>query len=106
MKLPLQAFALGDDLCLLGLAHEPFAAYQLQGEANSPFKQTLVLGYTGGCENYLATAEAYRMGNQGGYEASPFGAAMFYKHRLACKPEVAAQVVAAMTDVLRQAHQA
>jgi hypothetical protein len=105
LKMPLQAFALGDDLCILGLAHEPFAAYQLQGQENSPFKHTLVLGYTGGCENYLATAEAYRMGDKGGYEASPFGAAMFYKHRLACKPEVEAQMVAAMSDILRQAHQ-
>ena len=106
LKMPLQAFALGDDLCILGLAHEPFAAYQLQGEETSPFKHTLVLGYTGGCENYLATADAYRMGDRGGYEASPFGAAMFYKHRLACKPEVEPQMISAMGEVLREAQHA
>ncbi len=106
LRMPLQAFALGEDLCILGLSHEPFAAYQLQGEEKSPFDHTLILGYTNGCENYLATAEAYRMGDKGGYEASPFGAAMFYKHRLACKPEVEAQMVAAMGEVLREAKQA
>tara|TARA_Y100001933_G_scaffold59371_1_gene59381 strand:- start:4828 stop:6243 length:1416 start_codon:yes stop_codon:yes gene_type:complete len=106
LKMPLQAFALGDDLCILGMSHEPFAAYQLQGQEESPFAHTLILGYTNGCENYLATAEAYRMGDRGGYEASPFGAAMMYKHRLACKPEVEAQMLAAMNEVLREAHQA
>ena len=65
-----------------------------------------MLGYTGGCENYLATADAYRMGDRGGYEASPFGAAMFYKHRLACKPEVEPQMISAMGEVLREAQQA
>ena len=46
------------------------------------------------------------MGDRGGYEASPFGAAMMYKHRLACKPEVEPQMLAAMNEVLREAHQA
>jgi hypothetical protein len=30
---------------------------------------------------------------------------MFYKHRLACKPEVEAQMLSAMGDILREAHQ-
>ena len=55
----------------------------------------------GGVQNYLATADAYRMGDRGGYEASPQGAAAFYHHRLACKPEVEQQVREGMAAVLQ-----
>jgi hypothetical protein len=101
LRFPMQAFAIGDELCILGLPHEPFAAYQLRAERISPFRQTMVLGYTGGCESYLATADAYRMGSRGGYEASPQGAAFFYKHRLACKPEVEEQVHAGVAKIFQ-----
>jgi neutral ceramidase len=101
LRLPMQGFALGDDLCILGMAHEPFAAYQLHADKISPFRHTLVLGYTGGCESYLATADAYRMGPRGGYEASPQGAAFFYKHRLPCKPEVEVQIREGIAGIFR-----
>ncbi len=101
LRFPMQAFALGDELCILGIPHEPFAAYQLYANETSPFEQTLVFGYTGGCESYLATADAYRMGHRGGYEAGPQGAAAFYHHRLACKPEVEQQVHEGIAGVLQ-----
>ena len=101
LRFPRAAFAVGDALVIVAVPHEPSAAYQLGAERISPFRQTMVLGYTGGCESYLATADAYRMGSRGGYEASPQGAAFFYKHRLACKPEVEEQVHAGVAKIFQ-----
>ncbi|MDA1280960.1 MAG: hypothetical protein O3B95_13155, partial [Chloroflexi bacterium] len=82
--------------------HEPFAAYQLFADKESPYQHTFVLGYTNGCENYVATADAYKMGARGGYEASPLGAAFTYFHRLACKPEVEQQIKDGIVTVFKK----
>lgn len=61
-----QGFALGPDLALVALSNEPFVEYQRFVQAHSPFRHTLVFGYTNGCTGYLPTADAYYLG---GYEA-------------------------------------
>ena len=68
-----QAFALGRDLALVGLSHEPFVEYQLFLQQESPFPHTMVFGYTNGCESYVPTADACYLE---GYEA--FGAQRLY----------------------------
>lgn len=59
------ATAIGDDIALLGMSVEPFAAIGLAIQAGSPFAQTLVSGYCGLSFAYLPTADAYPLG---GYE--------------------------------------
>lgn len=79
-----QAFSLGDEFCLLGLTHEPFAEYQLWADRVSDFAHTMALGYTNGCESYLPTKQALSLG---GYEGSRTGAALSYWNRLRLAPE-------------------
>ena len=69
----IQAFALGKDLAVVGLSHEPFVEYQRFFQQESPFPDTLVFGYTNGCESYVPTADAYYLQ---GYES--FGAQRLY----------------------------
>jgi hypothetical protein len=60
-----QGFALGPDIALVGLTHEPFVEYQLFLQNYSPFPHTMVFGYANGCADYVPTADAFALG---GYE--------------------------------------
>jgi hypothetical protein len=83
LPFPATAVRLGDDCCLLALAHEVFVDYQLWAETASPFAHNLVLAYTNGCESYLPTDHELTLG---GYEAASFptaGAALRYPRRVA-----------------------
>ena len=102
LRFPMQAFAVGEELCIVGVPHELFSGYQLYVNEVSPFKHTLVFAYTNGCEHYIARAQDYEMGHRGGYEASPGGAAMMYHHRLACKPEIEEQIKKGFVDILQE----
>ena len=84
LRFELQVFGIGDEFCLVGMAHEVFGEYQLHAEEVSRFRHTMALGYTNGCESYLPTAEALSLG---GYEGSRFGAALAYRHRLRLRPD-------------------
>jgi hypothetical protein len=83
------ATAIGDDIALLAVSVEMFAATGLAIKAGSPFAQTLVSGYSGPSGGYLPTAEAYPLG---GYEIeiTPFA------------PNAADVAVEASIDVLRE----
>ena len=59
MLLRLSAFAIGDDLCIVSLPSETFAEYQLFADEASPFKHTVVFGYTNGGVGYIATKKDY-----------------------------------------------
>ena len=85
IPLPMRAFAIGGELCILSLPGEMFAEYQLFADEISPFKHTLVFGYTNGNSGYIATKKDYDLGLDGGYEAS-------LKHRLAPEASVEAQI--------------
>ena len=65
----MSAFAVGNELCILSLPDETFAEYQLFADEISPFKHTLVFGYTNGRALYIATQKDYELGPNGGYEA-------------------------------------
>jgi len=95
-----QAFSLGDEFCLLGLTHEPFAEYQFWAEKVSSFRHTIVLGYTNGCESYVPTREALSLG---GYEGSRTGAALSYRHRLRLTSNCEDMVKKNLLPLLRQA---
>lgn len=87
MDYPIWAYAVGETFCIASLSHEPFAEYQLNGVKDSPFRHTIVLGYNGGVDSYIATNSAYQLGQAAGYEAAPHMHAIDSKHRLALKPE-------------------
>jgi len=53
------------DVAIIGLSGEVFVEYALSIRSSSPFKETLVLGYTNGCIGYVPTSSAYE---EGGYE--------------------------------------
>jgi neutral ceramidase len=83
LPFPIQMFAVGKELCIVGLPHEMFCSYQLWIDANSPFRHNMVFGYTNGCETYIGTAKDYTLG---GYETAVFpelGAQMAYHYRMA-----------------------
>ena len=62
--LPIHALRLGDAL-LLALGCEAFVEYAMFGRRVSPFRETLVIGYTDGNIGYLCTADVFP---EGGYE--------------------------------------
>jgi len=71
MPYPMSAFAIGDEVCIIALPHETFCDYQLWAVEKSPYKHTLVFGYTNGIEGYVAAKKDYDLGYRAGYEASP-----------------------------------
>ena len=87
VRVPVRGFAVGSELAFLMLPHEMFAEYQLYAEEVSPFKHTIVLAYTNGCEIYVGTAKDYKLGAKGGYEIAQHGASILYHHRLPLRPE-------------------
>ena len=72
LELPMRAFAIGEDLCILMLPGEMFCEYQLHADAVSPFSHTIVLGYINGSVSYVATAKDYELPDlTGGHGVSP-----------------------------------
>ena len=55
MEFDVHVIALGDSIAVVGMPGEMFSEYQLKLQAASPFKTTMVLGYTNGCHGYFAT---------------------------------------------------
>ena len=102
LRYPIRGFSVGSELCILTLAHEPFCEYQLFAVEKSPFKNTLVFGYTHGVEQYIATRKAYELGMRGGYEASPHGHALHSKHRLALEPKAADMIEEGILEVMKK----
>ncbi len=81
IRMPIQALAVGE-FCLLAMAHEPFAEYHHHVNDICPFKHNMVLGYTNGLECYVGMKADYDLGERGGYETSPRGAAFMFESRL------------------------
>ena len=84
-----QAFAIGDDIALVGIPGEPFVEIGLQIKQRSPFKHTLFSGYSNVGWAYIPKPDAYPLG---GYEVeiTPFG------------PEAAGQVIGDNLALLNQ----
>jgi neutral ceramidase len=98
---PLRALALGDAFCLATQPHEPFAAFDARIAAATGFPHAMVLGYTNGLECYLATEDEFLLGENGGYEASPYGAAFMYERSLPLAPSAEQAVLAAWRQLGR-----
>jgi len=58
LAIPLQTVGLGD-LAIVAVPGETFSSFGLQLKRLSPFRNTLVLGYSNGCVGYIPTADAY-----------------------------------------------
>ena len=70
---PLRAVAVGGDLCILSLPYETFVEYQLYADTVSPFKHTIVLGFSEGGFGYVATRADYERNASTDYEAGLTG---------------------------------
>jgi hypothetical protein len=105
LRYPISGFSVGDELAIIGLAHEPVCSYQLFTVDASPFAHTMVFGYNHGVEQYIATAADYELGHLGGYEAAPHGHALSSKHRLALSPAAEAMIHEGIARVLSQLQQ-
>lgn len=101
MELRIRAFALGNQLCMLGLSHEMFAEYQQFVDEVSPFACNMVFAYTDGVESYVATEKDYLLGDKAGYEAAPLKAALAYQHRLPLAPEAERLIKAGIVEALQ-----
>jgi len=102
MRYPIRAFAIGRRLCILGLAHEPFAEYHHFVNGASPFEHNMVFGYTNGLHCYVGTEKDYLLGERGGYETSPWGAALMFESRLPLAPQAEKQIRAGILRTLRR----
>ena len=72
LELPMQAFAIGPDLCLLLLPGEMFCEYQLYAEEVSPYAHTVVLGYINFSVSYVGMKRDYELpGLTGGHGIAP-----------------------------------
>ena len=101
MRFPIRAFAIGKKLCMLGLPHEPFVEYHRFVNEVSPFEYNMVFGYTNGLHCYVGTEKDYLLGERGGYEISPWGAALMYEARLPLAPSAEKQIQAGIRRTLR-----
>jgi hypothetical protein len=99
MRMPIRAFVLGD-LCILGMAHEPFAEYHHYVNEICPFKHNMVFAYTNGLESYVGTKKDYDLGENGGYETSPRGAAFMFESRLPLAPQSEAIIRRALKNIM------
>ncbi|MDD5705346.1 MAG: neutral/alkaline non-lysosomal ceramidase N-terminal domain-containing protein [Kiritimatiellae bacterium] len=103
LRFDINAIAVGNEWCLLAMTHEVFSEYQLWADRVSPFRHTMVLGYTNGSESYIPTDAALAAG---GYETDAFPslnvAPLRYRHRLALRPGVEAVVKREIGNVLRE----
>jgi hypothetical protein len=104
MRFPIRGIALGKELCILGIAHDVFAEYHQFVNKVSPFAHTLVFAYTNGLECYVGTAKDYQLGDRGGYETSPYGAALMLESRLPLDPEAEAKIQTGLQAALRKLH--
>jgi neutral ceramidase len=100
MPFPIRAFAIGEKVCLLGMPSEPFAEYHRFAETVSPFAHTFAFGYTNGLECYVGTRKDYELGDKGGYETSPYGAALMFESRLPLALEAEGQIHDGIRTVL------
>ena len=98
---PMRAFAIGRDLCMLAMPNEPFAEYHLFADKAGAFRHTFAFGYTNGMEGYVGTRKDYALGNNGGYETSPFGAALMFRNRLPLALEAESMIQQGIKTVLR-----
>jgi hypothetical protein len=101
MRFPIRAFAVGEQLCILGLPHEPFAEYHHFVERVLPFENTMVFGYTNGLHCYVGTEKDYLLGERGGYETSPWGAAVMFESRLPLAPSCERLIQAGIVRTLK-----
>ena len=92
LSFPLSAFAIGDELCIVFLPSETFAEYQLFADETSPFKHTVVFGYTNQGVGYVATKKDYDLGARGGYEAA-------INYRWPLEPSIERQIQNGITEL-------
>lgn len=95
LTFPMNAFAVGDYLCMLFLPSETFAEYQLFADETSPFKHTVIYGYTNRGVGYVATKKDYDLGERGGYEAS-------INHRWPLEPSIEEQILDGISQLFRE----
>ena len=74
LRFEIVAVAIGSEFCLVAMPHEVFCEYALWIDETAPFANTMVLGYTNGCEAYVPTDSDLALGPIGGYEAAAFPA--------------------------------
>jgi len=85
LDLPMRAFAVGRDLCILMLPGEMFCEYQLYTDEVSPFAHTIVLAYINGSVSYVATAKDYELTDlTGGHGVSPNSAYLPLEPKVEC----------------------
>ena len=101
MEMPMRVFKIGD-VSLLAMAHEPFAEYQHFLEKHSPFSCTMAFGYTNGLECYVGTETDYLMADKGGYETSPYGAALMFESRLPLAPKAEGIIQKGLIELLKK----
>ncbi len=97
LRMPIRALAFGD-LCLLATAHEPFAEYHQWFNEVCRFRHNMFFGYTTGLACYVGMKSDYELGDRGGYETSPRGAAFMFQSRL----PVSAAGEGVLKEALRQ----
>jgi hypothetical protein len=102
MRFPMRGIALGNELCILGIPHDVFAEYHQFVNKVSPFAHTLVFAYANGLECYVGTAKDYELGDRGGYETSPYGAALMFESCLPLAGEAEEKIQAGLQALVKK----
>jgi hypothetical protein len=104
LRFEMQLLAIGKDWCLLAMPHEIFAEYQLWTDKNSPFRHTMVLGYTNGIESYIPIDKDILSGGYETVRPPARGAELFYPYRAALKPGIEKQIKTKIGRLLKQSY--
>ena len=59
IDISIQAMKIGPDLAIIAVPGETFCRLGLEVKSRSPFKDTLMLGYSNGCVSYIPTRDAF-----------------------------------------------
>lgn len=101
IEFEINGLALGDEFCLVAMTDEVFCDYQLWADENSPFRHTMVWGYTNGCEVYIPTDSALALGGMEAASAPTVGytSGLYYHNRLALRSGAEALIKRGMESV-------
>jgi hypothetical protein len=73
LKVPLSVLAINDDVAFAFMPGEMFVQFQLDLKSNSPFRRTLLVGYTNDFHIYFPTIKGAAAGGYGGTAATYVG---------------------------------
>jgi hypothetical protein len=105
IQIPIQALRLGD-IAIVAVPGETFSTQGMDVKRQSPFPQTLFLGYSNGCVSYIPTRDAYPKGGWSITDRYYVPDLIFQAYLLpsALTPDCSDRIVNKSLDLLHELH--